>query len=173
MIILDSLGLNFNLLNKPEKEVKYYFEEHPSEFKKIIDLALKNEYPNSWRATWVLSKIIDKNDKRITPYLDKFIYCIPERPSGHQREILKILENFNFNEDIEGHVFDLCMNIWEDISKIPSVRIKAFSILFNIAKKYPELNNDIKYFTQSQYIETLSPGIKASIKKMIKTYKFD
>ena len=35
-------------------------------------------------------------------------------------------------------------------------------------KKYPDLKSEIEYFTQDQYLETLSPGIKRVIQRMAK-----
>jgi urate oxidase len=71
-------------------------------------------------------------------------------------------------EKQEGILFDKCMNIWEDISKSPSVRGFAFQIIITTVKKYPELISEIEFLTQNHYLETISPGIRHSIKRMIR-----
>jgi hypothetical protein len=86
----------------------------------------------------------------------------------HQREFLKILLRMELNNKQEGKLFDICMTIWEDINKSPSVRILAFSTLVSLTKKYPELISEIEFLTQSHYIETLSPGIRHSFERMKK-----
>ena len=40
--------------------------------------------------------------------------------------------------------------------------------MLEILKKYPELSGELEYLAQDRYIETLSPGIKHSISRMIK-----
>jgi hypothetical protein len=37
-----------------------------------------------------------------------------------------------------------------------------------MAKKHPDLSNEISFLTQTQYLESLSPGIKNAIERMIK-----
>jgi hypothetical protein len=72
----------------------------------------------------------------------------------------------DLKDDQEGYLFDECMNIWESVGKSPSVRITAFSILADIAKKYPELRHELEFLTQNQYTETLSPGIRLSFDRI-------
>lgn len=59
------------------------------------------------------------------------------------------------------------MEIWEQVGKIPSVRIFAFRLIVRIARKYPELKNEIAFLTQPHYTETLSPGIRNSVHKLL------
>ena len=76
-------------------------------------------------------------------------------------------------EKQEGILFDKSITIWEDINKSSSVRSIAFLILSNIVKKYPELLTEIKFLTQRHFIETLSPGIRYSVIRVIKELKID
>ena len=71
------------------------------------------------------------------------------------------------SEKYEGEIFDICMNLWEQISKNPSVRMTAFKFILKISKKHPELLEEISFLTQEQYLESLSPGVKRSIEKMM------
>ena len=73
----------------------------------------------------------------------------------------------------EGILFDKCISIWEDINKSPSVRSFAFLIITNTVKKYPELISEISFLTQGHYVETLSPGIRRSVVRIIKELKID
>jgi hypothetical protein len=36
-----------------------------------------------------------------------------------------------------------------------------------IASKYPDLSNEIALITQNHYLETLSPGVRRAVMKMI------
>ncbi len=91
-----------------------------------------------------------------------------KKKDGHQRELLKILYRMELSEEQEGIVFDLCMNVWEQVGKAPSVRHNAFRMISRIASKYPGLSNEIAMITQEHYLETLSPGVRRSVMKMCK-----
>jgi len=73
----------------------------------------------------------------------------------------------DLNEQQEGVVFDLCMNMWETIQKAPSVRHTAFKMIVRITEKYPDLKKEIAFITRNHYLETLSPGIRRSVEKMV------
>jgi hypothetical protein len=135
-------------------------------FDAAVELALGNTQPQSWRAVWIVRQSIEKNDKRIQPYISDFIKIMKDRPEGQQREILKLLEFMEWDEEQEGRLFDICMTIWEKISHKPALRITAFKIMMQIAVRYPELKGEMEVFMGEDYTDTLSPGIKRSFEKM-------
>ena len=104
-----------------------------------------------------------KNDTRIVPYIDTIIEIIPNKTDGHQRQLLIILEKMNWDESQEGIIFNLCLTLWENIHKIPSTRITAFSLLLKITEKHPDLIAELELWTSDYFTETLSPGIKNSL----------
>jgi hypothetical protein len=138
---------------------------YPDQFKETLRIALKDE-PQAWNAAWLLEHCVMKNDPRIREHVFSLIQAIKGKRDGHQREILKILRKMDLKDDQEGYLFDECMNIWESVGKSPSVRITTFSILADIAKKYPELRHELEFLTQNQYTETLSPGIRLSFDRI-------
>ncbi len=72
------------------------------------------------------------------------------------------------NEEQESYLFNVCVTIWEKINKNPSVRFTALKFIIKTAKKYPDLSNEITFYTQNHYLDSLSPGVKRSVYKMIK-----
>ncbi|MFC2109254.1 hypothetical protein ACFLSU_01650 [Bacteroidota bacterium] len=135
----------------------------PNSFKQILLYGLESEAINSWRAAWLICHLMKKNDVRIQPYLALIIKNLPIKSDGHQRQLLIILMNMELSEDLEGIVFNLALNIWEDVHKIPSTRITAFKLIHKTVKKHPELTNEIDLWTADYYTKTLSPGIKKSL----------
>ncbi len=137
-------------------------------FDSVVMYAFSDEQPISWRAAWLLNHCMAKNDSRILPFVKNFIDAINDKKDGHQRELLKILEKLSISDEHEGYLFDSAMTIWEAIGKSPSVRIKAFDTLARIAKKYPELKNELKFLAESHYLDSLSPGIRKSFERRYK-----
>ncbi len=140
---------------------------HPEHFDEAIALALGDDQPYAWRAAWLLFDCMEENDARVRKHVNRIIRTIPERADGHQRELLKILQRMDLSEAQEGRLFDVCMTLWESIGGSPSNRITAFKFIVKMAKKYPELQNELTALTQDWYLDTLSPGVRHSIRKML------
>ena len=113
---------------------------------------------------------MENNDQRLTKYLQKFLDVIELKKDGHQREILKILMKMKLKSKHEGILFNICMNNWEQLGKSPSVRITALKCIVKKKKKYDELADEITFLTQDHYLESLSPGVRRSVKQMISKF---
>ncbi len=149
---------------------KYYKDEMVSVmsgrddlFDGLVQLAIDDIQTYSWRAAWLLCSIMHPGDERVQKYTNKIIQAIPHRKDGHQRELLHLVMKLRVDEGTEGQLFDLCISLWEQINKKPSVRYTAFRIILDIIQKYPEMTHEISFLTQPQYLETLSPGIKRAV----------
>ena len=162
------------LANKFSKdELVSFLEKNPNQFNDVYNIAATNNQPQAWRAAWLLNQTMVKNDKRLQNKVSPILKLLPNCSEGHQREWIRVLEKLKINENQESVLFDICINIWQDVFKSPGVRIVAFRFLVKIAKKYPELINEVEPLTQSHFTETLSPGIKNSFLKLKKEIKFD
>ena len=160
-------ALEHKLLNSYKKEMISFMNDHPEYFEKAIELAVSDKQPYSWRAAYVLWSVIQENDKRIQKHIKKIINAVKNKSDGHQRELLKILLMMELDEKYESKLFDICMGVYEQINKAPSVRVNAFKFILKVAKKHPELKNEISFLTQDHYLDSLSPGAKHSIKKLM------
>ncbi len=159
--------LENKLMTSYKNEMISFLKSHPEYFEEAIQLAISDKQPYSWRAAFLLWGSIEENDKRIQKHIKSIVTCIQEKEDGHQRELLKILYKMNISEKYEGQIFNICMNLWEQISKNPSVRMTAFKFILKIAKKHPELLGEINFLTQDHYLKSLSPGVRRSIDKIM------
>ncbi len=159
--------LENKLMTSYKNEMISFLQSHPEYFEEVIQLAISDRQPYSWRAAFLIWGSVEENDKRIQKHIKSIVNCIQEKEDGHQRELLKILYKMKISEKYEGQIFNTCVNLWEQISKKPSVRITAFKFIMKIAKNHPELLEEIDILTQEQYLESLSPGVKRSIEKII------
>jgi hypothetical protein len=161
-------ALEDKLLNSYKDEMISFMENHPGFFEEAIELAVSDKQPYAWRAAWLLWSCMEENDKRIQKYIKSMVDTLETKENGHQRELLKILYQMDLKEEHEGMLFDICMDIWEQINKAPSVRFNALKFIIKIAKKHPELAKEISFLTEDRYMESLSPAVKKSIKRMMK-----
>jgi len=161
-----------NILTRNYKhDMVLFFQKNPDRIDDLIKLIFEKNNPLSWRAAWLLWSCVPKNDSRILENTSRFISILPYSNESMQREILKILFNIDLEEESLGRLINICINIWEDINKRPGVRYSSFRMLLKISKEYPELENELGYLVDERFINTLSPGIKHSIKKLIKLNK--
>ena len=148
-------------------EMISFMNAHPECFDEAVELALSDKQPYSWRAAFVLWSVIEENDKRIKKHINKIVKAVKDKNDGHQRELLKILLMMQLDDKYEGILFDICMNVWEQIDKSPSVRVNALKMIIKIAEKHTELIKEISFLAQDHYLESLSPGAKHSVKKLM------
>jgi hypothetical protein len=160
--------LKSKLISSYKEEMVAFLKSQPEHFNEAIELAISDDQPFAWRAAFLLSSCMDDNDTRVKKYIKPILACIKSKKDGHQRELLKILCRMKLSDKEEGMVFDICIRLWEQISKDPSVRMTALKFIIKIAKDHQELLNEITPLMQDQYLELLSPGVKNSIRKMIK-----
>lgn len=163
--------LEYILTNSYKADMISYLKSYPEDFEQAVRLAISDKQPYSWRAAWLLWSCMDDNDQRIQGYLKKIIDILPTKNDDQLRELLIILHRMELHDDYEGELFNICVNVWEKIGKKPSVRYNAFKLIIKIAKKHPDLSNEIKFLTQTQYMESLSEKVQKSILKMLKGLK--
>ena len=148
-------------------EMISFMNAHPEYFDEVVELALSDKQRYSWRAAFVLWSVIEENDKRIKKHIKKIVKTVKDKNDGHQRELLKILLMMQLDDKYEGILFDICMNVWEQINKAPSVRVNALKLIIKIANKHPELKKEISFLAQDHYLESLSPGARHSVRKLM------
>jgi hypothetical protein len=159
--------LEEKLIASYKTEMISFLKAHPEYFEEALQLAISDKQPFSWRAAFLLWSCMEENDKRVQKHIKSIVNSIKTKKDGHQRELLKILSNMEIKEKYEGRLFDICISLWEQIDKKPSVRMTAFKFILKIAKKHPELKEEINFLTQDHYLESLSPGVKNSIERMV------
>ncbi len=145
-----------------------YMETHPEAFEEAIKLAVSEKQPFAWRAAWLLWSCMEENDQRVQKHVKEIVKSIKSKNDGHQRELLKILSLMDIDKKYEGILFNLCFELWEEINKTPSVRMTAFKFIIKLVKKHPDLSKEITFLLQDRYLETLSPGVRKSISKIMK-----
>ena len=161
-------GFEQMLINSYKEELVSFLKMHPENFEEVIKLAISDKQPYSWRAAWLLWSCMDNNDRRVTSYVDKIVEVLPLCNDSQARELLIILQKMQVNEESEGKLFDICINIWEKTEKKPSTRYNAFKMMIRIAKKHPEFIKELSFLVEAQYLNSLSKTVKKSIYQLLK-----
>jgi len=160
--VLETLGKNLNRDMIEDLLENGFYKKN---FNFLIKHMLEDVKPTSWRTAWIVNHLIEKDDKIIKKKLSTIIKSIKDKTEGHQRELIKIVRKMKLNEENEGLFFDVCMEIWRKVNKQPAVRYYCGLYIIEMARKYPEIKNELEYLTTDYYIKTLSPGIKKIFEK--------
>lgn len=156
----------FKTVRKKE-ELLSFVSNRPDCFIPLFEVSLAN-IPEAWRASWLIGHSMHLNDERIIPSIDKMIDRLLLLKEGHQRQTIIILLKMVLKEEQEGKLFDYCLSIWENIKTIPSTRITAMKFILKTVEKFPELKQEVNFWTQDMYLNSLSPGIKHSLLSKVK-----
>ena len=160
--------LEHTLTHAHKEGMLSFVAENPEAIDELIQLALIDKQPYSWRSAWLLTSVMENNDPRVKAFIPQIIEKIPKAIDGQKRDLMRILTKMQIDEEHEGPLFDICADIWCKVDKIPSVRFNAFRLMLQVTEKYPELVNEVAYLTQDHYMETLSDGVKRSLRKRLK-----
>jgi len=155
------------LTNSYKAEMISHLKSHPEDFEEAIILAVSDKQPYSQKAAWLLWSCMEENDPRIQGYIKRIIETLKVTGDSQLRDLLIILEKMELDENIQGELFEICVDVWEKIGKKASLRYNAFKLIVKTANKYPELYNEVKYLTQDQYTDSFSKTAQKSIFKMI------
>jgi hypothetical protein len=59
----------YTLKNSQKDDWNFYIRTHQEDFTELINLSISDKQPYSWRASWLLSSCMKKNDERVTIYI--------------------------------------------------------------------------------------------------------
>lgn len=159
--------LDYILLNYYKPDKIEWLNNHPDFFDQAIRLALTDNHPYCWRAASLVWSCMVEDDPRVRIYLSEILKYFASKKEGHSRELLRVILKMQLDETEEAVLYDQCILYWKNTKLSPSLRCVAFDFIEKMAQKYPELTQEIHLYTENHYLNTLSPGIRKSIKAKI------
>src|ERR1700756_3963495 len=115
-------------------------------FAELIYLMLHDEYRVAQRAAYPISYCVRKHPALIKPWFAKMIKKMGDK-SAHdaiRRNALRIFEDVDIPEKYCGILFEISNNYLHDLKEPIAVRAFSISVMCNIAKKFPDLQNEVK-----------------------------
>ncbi|WP_421750787.1 hypothetical protein [Croceimicrobium sp.] len=152
---------------RPRKEELQKYSNNPDYHQYLREVCLSNDQQINWRAAWLLADLPAKDLQQIFPSAQILIELLatPQK-DGYLREIVKIINQLELNEDEEGLFYEAALKLWENLAMASATRIHAIRSLFKIAEVYPELKLELEAYNDDYYFQGLSPGIARQIRKL-------
>lgn len=124
-------------------------------FKAIIDIIYNAEAPIPHRAAWLLAAVNDKHPELLTPYIPLFVDTIRKfKVNGIKRNMILVLANHPIREDLQGKIVNTCFDFLLSSDETVAVKVHAMQVIANIAKKHPELQEELKTAIEDQLPKT-------------------
>ena len=143
--------------------------KNPECFKLLIEIALHNNDPKSWRAAYMVDKIHDDSPDLLLPFLEELILKLQtEKNSSKKRHFLKLISMNKIPQNHFSFLVDYCLNALSSAKEPPAVRVHAMQILFNISDKEPGLKPEILAVIEHEMEFHATPGIISRGSKLAK-----
>ncbi|MEN8122436.1 MAG: hypothetical protein ABFS35_18975 [Bacteroidota bacterium] len=112
----------------------------PELTKQLYELAVSNEHPFSWRASWTLVHLTESEPGIVEPFIPLMIRDIVHLKADRQiASFFQILTKFEFPAQEAGHLFDLAISILHNTTKQMYFKLYALQFLIKFAEMVPEL----------------------------------
>ena len=139
-------------------------------FKELFELFYNGDKRLTQCSSWSLSNVCEKNATLILPYMQQLILKVQEKDvhAGVKRNVTKILHDIEIPEEWEGEVMNLSFNFAEDPEMEIATKCNALTTLVHLAKKYPEIKNEIIYLMDNMMKDSAPPSLCARKKSVMK-----
>ncbi len=165
------MSLREKLLKEHSKAYTEYlaFEIGPDQdsFDTLMKLFFGDDNQVTQRAAWLMSHCVDEFPWLIDKHLSAIIYNL-DKPVhvAVKRNTLKILQFVDLPKDLLGITADICFRLLNDGKEPTAVKVFAMTVIYNIVKKYPELNEELKMSIEEQ-MPFASAGFKSRGRKTL------
>lgn len=134
----------------------------------VFEFALSTEYPEAWRASWCLHKVLPKYKKELIADVNRILKAFPSfTHHGQIGSFIRILKSIDFDPENAGDVIDICIQLLRE-EKIPDyVKFYSMEFLVKVAKKIPELKSEFAYCIEDVIPTGKTYMIKVKAKKLL------
>jgi hypothetical protein len=165
----DLQDLIINNLSRTTKTMAVdYMLECPEKMDLLWDWLNNAQDPLKWRSAWVFEEACILNSELLIKYKDRIAQLFPTLDHVPLRRMLgNILSKTEIPEDYESEILDASLTWLQDPEMPAAVRVHCMTIVFNLSKKYPELQQELKEILHYWY-ETGSAGFRNRAGKILK-----
>ena len=126
------------------KIVKYVGND-PNRFSELVEVFLTGPYRVTQRVSWPLSCCVEQNTTLIHPHLSRILKHVQnaEVHGAVKRNVVRLLQFIDIPKKHQGVAADICFKFFNDLKEPIAVRVFSMTVLANLAKKIPELKNEL------------------------------
>ena len=129
-----------------------YVNNDPVKFAVLFHCFKSKEAKISQRAAWSLSYCVEKFPELVIPYFGEMVELLKKEGihDGIKRNILRTFQYTEIPYEQEGELLELCFAYLIDRKEAVAIRVFAMQVLANLAKKYPEIKNELNVLIEDE-----------------------
>jgi len=165
----DLKDLIINNLSRTTKTMAVnYVIENPEKLDLLWDWLNNAQDPLKWRSAWVFEEACILNQELLQKYKDRIARLFPKLEHVPLRRMLgNIISKMEIPEAYESDILDAALTWLQDPKMPAAVRVHCMTIVFNLSKKYPELQQELKEILHYNF-DTGSAGFRNRAGKILK-----
>jgi len=147
-----------------------YIGDDKKRFKTLVQLFLHDEYRVVQRAAWIISLVAEKHPELVASHLPAFAARMqePGLPVAVKRNVVRILQHIAIPESLEAPVMNACFEFLADPKETVAVRCFSMTVLGNLARKYPEIKQELVSIVEDQLEQGATAGFRARAKAVLR-----
>lgn len=147
-----------------------YVGDDAQRLKMLTDIFFGDDVVLRQRAAWAFSEVVCAHPQMLKPYWKKIMPLLAD-DSQHNavaRNILRMLQEADLNENYESQLLDLCMHFIRSERYAIAVRAFAITVAARICIRYPELSRELKLLLDEIRSQPHAPALQVRIKRAMK-----
>jgi hypothetical protein len=138
-------------------------------FDELFLLFLNDEYRVVQRAAWPVSYCVDAHPGLISNHWEELMVNLkkPDLHDAVKRNSIRLMQDIELPEKYHGEIMNTCFKFLESPIEALAVKVFSMSVLASLAKKYPEIKDELKLIIEEQ-LPHQSPGFKSRAKTVLK-----
>jgi hypothetical protein len=146
-----------------------YVGQDANRLAELVTLFLKGDYRLTQRASWPLSYIAERHPQLFAPHTKKIVHNLktPGLPDAVRRNTVRLLQFIKIPAALEGTVAGLCFTFLQDKKETIAVRVFAMSVLAQMARKQPELKNELRIIIEDQ-LPYAGPAVRSRAVRVLR-----
>lgn len=152
-----------------KNSVKFAHEviANPEQMAELMTYFFSDDLRVCQMASFPIITIADNKIELLRPYISKMISKYHEAPhNAYKRNVLRTLQFIDLPEDLEGKVYDICLEEFCNVKAATALRAFGLTVMCNICEKHPELSQELLP-TLIDYKNSGSSGFENRLKKEI------
>ena len=160
--------LNTNTSTENAKKIELWIGTDPDRMHQLMDLFFNGSFRENQLAAHPLMYISDNNPGLFKPFIELMVENLTDdKHDAVIRNTLRVFQNIDLPENVEGEVFDKCMNYLSNPRYPVGIRVFAMTVLTNICIKYPELKAEVQPLIEDILEISESGGMISRGRKML------
>ncbi len=144
----------------------------PERLDELMEFFFDDDLRTCQRAAWPVCKLGIKNPELLQKYTRRMIENLNNpKHDAVVRNTVRIWAEMNIEEQYEGEIFERCFNYLCNPKVAVAIRAFSITVAAKIAKKYPELSEELRLELENQMNFESKPAILVRLRKGLKTLR--